>query len=137
MNNDDKYLELLKRAKELLPKGVERIRFEVPRAIVQNQGRQTFIRNFADIAKSLRREPQHVAKYLFKELAVPGNIGQELNLQGKFSAEFINKKIDSYVKEFVICEECGKPDTGLIKTDRLYTIKCEACGAKKPVRSIK
>ena len=135
--DDEQYSKLLKRAKELLPKGEERARFEIPRAVVQNQGRQTFIKNFIDIAKSLRRDPQHLGKYLFKELAVPGNLGQELNLQGKFSTDFINKKIDGYAKEFVICEECGKPDTNLIKNDRLYTLKCEACGAKKPVRSIK
>jgi len=134
---DDRYLEMLKKAKQLLPKGQELTRFEVPKAVVQNQGRQTFVKNFNDITKALRRDPQHLARYLFKELAVPGSFSQELSLQGKFSVDFINKKIDAYTKEFVICEECGKPDTNLIKTDRLFTMKCEACGARKPVRSIK
>ncbi len=134
---DEKYIEMLRKAKQLLPKGEERTRFEIPKATVQVQGRQTFVKNFLEITKALRREPKHLAKYLFKELAVPGSLGQELSLQGKFSADFINKKIDSYTKEFVVCEACGKPDTTLIKTDRLYTMKCEACGARKPVRSIK
>ena len=135
--DDQQYAELLKRAKELLPKGEETKRFEIPKAVVQNQGRQTFLKNFQEISKALRREPQHFGKYLFKELAVPGSVGQELLLQGKFSAEFINKKIDSYAKEFVFCESCGKPDTSLTKSDRFYTMKCEACGARKPVRGIK
>ncbi len=135
--NQDNYLEMLKRAKQLLPKGEETKRFEIPRVVIQNQGRQTFVKNFNEIAKAMRREPQHFAKFLFKELAVPGSLGQDLSLQGKFSMDFISKKIDSYAREFVFCEECGKPDTSLIKIDRFYTIKCEACGAKKPVRSIK
>ena len=37
------------------------------------------------------------------------------------------------MKEFVYCKECGKPDTKLIKDERKYYIKCEACGAKRYV----
>ena len=135
--DDEKYLELLKRGKELVPKTEAKGRFEIPEAIVQVQGRQTFIKNFKDIAKALRRDPDHVAKFLFIELAVPGSLGNELLVQGKFSKDIINRKIEMYVKEFVLCEECGKPDSSLIKTDRLYTFKCEACGARRPVRKIK
>lgn len=135
--DDKEYLELLRAAKERLPKGEAGARFELPKAIVQVQGRQTIIRNFQEILKTLRREPAHLAKYLFKELAVPGDIGQELSFQGKFSQLFINKKIESYAKEFVFCEECGKPDTNLIKQDRIHILKCEACGARRPVRNIK
>jgi translation initiation factor 2 subunit 2 len=136
--SDEQYQEMLKRAKERLPMTEEKSRFEIPRAMVQVQGRQTIIRNFQEIAKLLRREPQHLAKYLFKELAVPGSSvsGQELSLQGKFGSDFINRKIESYIKEFVLCEKCGKPDTNLNKVDRYWSIKCEACGAKKPARSI-
>ncbi len=135
--NDEKYLELLKRGQEMVPKAEDKGRFEVPRAVVQTQGRQTFLKNFKEISKALRREPEHLGKFLFQELAVPGSIGNELLLQGKFSADFINRKIESYVKEFVVCEECGKPDSTLVKSDRMYIFKCEACGAKRPVRRIK
>ena len=38
------------------------------------------------------------------------------------------------MKEFVICKECGKPDTELKKENRLNFINCLACGAKHPVR---
>ncbi|MHA1988975.1 MAG: translation initiation factor IF-2 subunit beta, partial [Promethearchaeota archaeon] len=51
--------------------------------------------------------------------------------------DIIQKKIESYVKEYVLCKECGKPDTKLIKEGRITFLKCEACGAKSSVKSIK
>ncbi|MEK6812055.1 MAG: translation initiation factor IF-2 subunit beta, partial [Nanoarchaeota archaeon] len=37
--------------------------------------------------------------------------------------------------EFVLCKECKKPDTELLREDRVTFIHCLACGAKHPVRS--
>jgi len=130
------YEELLKRGKAALPKTDIKERFEMPKPIISYQGRQTIIRNIQDIAKAIRREPKHIAKYLFKELAVPGNLGNEIILTGKISADLISKRLDDYFKEFVLCEECKKPDTHLDKSDRFTFLKCEACGAKRSVRTI-
>ncbi|MBU2104898.1 MAG: translation initiation factor IF-2 subunit beta, partial [Nanoarchaeota archaeon] len=52
----------------------------------------------------------------------------------KVSSAKINPKIEQYVGEFVLCKECGKPDTELKKEDRLTFIHCLACGAKHSVR---
>jgi len=134
---EQSYEEMLKHLRERLPKTESQARFEMPRASIQQQGRQTFIKNFSEIAKTLRREPQHLAKFFFKELAVPGSIaGDQLLLQGKISTDMVNRRLDDYVKEFVLCNECKKPDTNLTKVDKITTLKCEACGAKRPVRSI-
>ncbi|MFH0832899.1 MAG: translation initiation factor IF-2 subunit beta [Candidatus Aenigmatarchaeota archaeon] len=132
----EEYKKLLERAKQNLPDLTKKERFEIPLADVFT-GRQTFIRNFSEIAKTLRREPKHLAKFLFKELAVPGSTrGEELILQGKVSTNLINQRIAEYVKEFVLCEECGKPDTIMQKDDRLLQLKCEACGAKRYLKTI-
>lgn len=133
---DENYLEMLRRARSNVP-ARETKRFEVPAAVTQQTGRQTVLKNFLDIAKALRREPKHIARYLFKELAVPGEVkGSELYLQGKFSSSFVGKKVDDYVKEFVLCHECSKPDTMVQKSDRFEFLKCEACGARRPLRQI-
>ena len=42
----------------------------------------------------------------------------------------VNEKIALYVKTYVICQECKKPDTELIKQDGFTFIHCLACGAK-------
>ena len=128
------YEEMLKKAVTNLPKRTES-RFDVPTAISYLEGRQTIIKNFGDIAKTLRRTPAEIAKYMFKALAVPGGTrGSELILQSKVPAALINQRIKEYTKEFVICNECGKPDTSLQKIDGYTFIKCEACGARRSAR---
>jgi translation initiation factor 2 subunit 2 len=135
--NSDEYESLLKKAKSEVPKTAESSeRFEVPKADVFT-ARQTSIKNFSDICKTLRREPKHLAKFLFKELAVPGSMkNNELVLQGKIYKNVVDQRIEEYTKEFVLCKECGKPDTSMQRSDRITTIKCEACGARKPARNI-
>jgi len=133
-----KYEELLKRAMEKLPKGAEkRERFEVPKIVCEVSGNKIVLKNFGEILTILRREPSHLAKYLSKELATSVSVqGNILVFQGKVSREILQKKLDDYVKEFVYCKECGKPDTKLVKEGRIYFLVCEACGARHPARSI-
>ena len=132
---DENYIDLLKRAKKDIPMHSGE-RFEVPKAIV-SAGKQTAIKNFSDMAKTLRRDGKHMAKFLFKELAIPGSIhGNELYLQGRISQSLIDQRINEYVKEFVICNECGKPDTGLQRIDKVDVLRCEACGARRSVRTL-
>jgi translation initiation factor 2 subunit 2 len=133
----DEYLKLLKRAKENMPDlKKEGERFEIPKADVVT-GKQTVIKNFLDISKTLRRDPKHIAKFLFKEIAVPGSMnGNELVLQGRVLPSMINQRIAEYTKEFVFCNECGKADTMVQKADRTLILKCEACGARRSLRVI-
>jgi len=128
-----RYEELLKKAKEGLPK-TETTRFEIPPLEIVC-GKQTSIRNFVEVVKMLRREPKDVAKYLFKQLAIPGEIrGKELLLQGKISPHLIEQRFKDYLNIYVFCSECKKPDTTLTKSDNIITIKCEACGARKTMK---
>jgi translation initiation factor 2 subunit 2 len=132
------YEELLKKAMENMPKkeGTGE-RFEMPRVDSIVQGTQTIIKNFSAIAGALRREPKHVLKFLTKELAAPGSVdGQRAMLQSKLPQRIIQAKLELYVKEYVICKECTRPDTKLVKDGRISLIKCEACGAKSPVKAI-
>lgn len=132
------YEELLKRAMEKLPKRVEnKERFQMPEIIIEISGPKTIIKNFGEIISVLRRDGNHLAKYLGRELATADIIqGSSLIFQGRLSREILQKKINDYVKEFVYCKECGEPDTKLVKEERIVFVKCEACGAKHPARSI-
>lgn len=110
-------------------------RFETPKIQGHYEGKKTILTNFSQIASYLRRKPEHFMKYLLKELAASGHKESDrLILNIKVPSSKINQKISDYVKEFVICKECKKPDTELIKQDRLMFIHCLACGAKHSVR---
>ncbi|MGD9275579.1 MAG: translation initiation factor IF-2 subunit beta [Candidatus Pacearchaeota archaeon] len=110
-------------------------RFEIPRIEGHFEGKKTVLTNFLAIASHLRRKPGHFQKFILKELAASGQIeGERLVLNIKVPSAKINQKIADYAKEFVICRECGKPDTEIKKEDRLNFVHCLACGAKHSVR---
>jgi translation initiation factor 2 subunit 2 len=134
----EEYEKLLDRALEQVPKAVlESSRFQIPEAEVAVVGNRTILRNFRSIASALNREPEHLIKYLLRELGVAGNIeGTQSVFQGKFLNTAVDERIRRYVEEFVLCRECGKPDTRLERHERFYILRCEACGARASVRSV-
>lgn len=114
-------------------------RFAIPKIEGHFQGRKTILTNFFQIVSYMRRNPEHFQKFLLKELATSGQIeGDRLILNIKVPSAKINQKIEEYAKEFVLCKECSKPDTELIKEpdNRITFIHCLACGAKHPVSKI-
>ncbi|GAI69703.1 unnamed protein product [marine sediment metagenome] len=131
------YEELLEEAHKKIKKiDNTESRFEIPKIEGHFEGRKTILTNFLQIASHIRRKPEHFQKFILRELATSGNIeGDRLILNNKIPSAKINSKIEDYVKEFVLCKECKKPDTELIKEDRLTFIHCLACGAKHSVRS--
>lgn len=131
------YAEMLKRAKEQLPEEMTSTeRFEIPAVRGHLQGAKTIINNFFEIAKVLDRPPQHLLKYITKELAAPGEIiKQSVVFTGKISAKKINEKIQQYADELVFCKECGKPETKLNKDAGVVMLTCQACGAKYPPKT--
>src|SRR3989338_2699909 len=129
------YKDLLKKAREKLPKSAfERERFEVPKVLGHIQGNRTIISNFLQVTDVIRREPKHMLKYILRELATPGEIKKSgsVIIGTKVPASRINEKVRKYVDEFVLCTECGKPDTKLEKEGDLIFLKCMACGARNP-----
>lgn len=131
------YEDLLKRGRKDLPEAVFTAeRFEIPAVKGHLEGNKTVISNFIQIVGTLNRDVKHVLKFLLRELATPGEIkGNLLVLGRKISASMINQKIEQYARQFVLCNECGKPDTKIIKENNLQFVKCLACGAKHPIRS--
>lgn len=114
-------------------------RFEIPKIEGRFEGKKTILTNFLQIASHLRRNPEHFQKFLLKELAASGQIeGDRLILNIKVPSLKINQKVEQYAKEFVLCRECGKPDTELVKEkeSKISFINCLACGAKHAVSKI-
>jgi len=134
----DDYEKLLDRAIEQVPKAVfESARFQIPEAEVTMVGSRTLLKNFKVIATAFNREPEHLMKYLLRELGAAGDIqGVQAGFQGKFSPANIQERVRRYAEEFVLCKECNRPDTRLEKRERVYILRCEACGARTSVRGV-
>jgi len=133
------YEDLLKMCMKKLPKeGGEGDRFRIPKADVLIQGARTIFLNFYDTANALRRDPRHLLKFFLKELATSyEEKDKKVTFQGRFPGILINKKIELYVKNYVLCPNCGRPDTKLMKIDRIEVLKCEACGSRQAVKKVK
>lgn len=133
------YSKLLDRAWANLPEKLKsHSRFEIPKSKIFVEGNQTIIKNFNDIANTLRRDPKHLLTFLLKELAAPGTFdGNRVVIQRVLRKHIIDKKIEDYVNEYVLCHECKRPDTKFTELEGQGIIKCTACGGWRPLRKIK
>jgi len=132
------YEELLDRAMEEIPETTQNeTRFKIPKADVNVSGNQTTLKNLQSIAKDLGRDPDHLMKYLLTELGTAGNREDSKGVfQGKYRKNEVQERIDSYTEEYVLCNECGRPDTNITKQEGVKILKCEACGARSSIKGI-
>jgi len=131
----ESYEELLKKSENVLSKSnVNQQRLQIPDPDIIQEGKVTIVRNFADIADIINRDPRHISKFLMTEFGIGVTIdGRRLIINRKISADQISKKIQKYMDSFVKCYECGSPDTEIQKVGRTYLLVCKACGAQHPV----
>ncbi|HTT15371.1 MAG TPA: translation initiation factor IF-2 subunit beta [Thermoplasmata archaeon] len=129
------YSVLLARAREKLPPvqtGSDR--FQVPEPDIMTDGKNTVIRNFQEICGVLRRDPDHVIGFLAKEFGCPGVLDlPRAMLKSRLAKDAIAQRVREYTAKYVVCSECKRPDTHLVKDGRLTLLVCEACGAQRPV----
>ena len=132
------YEKLLERAREGLEDVMQNAeRFSPPEPeILQEGSKKTIIRNFSDIVDAFRRDEKHLYKFLLQELGTAGSIdNRRLVLQGRVPSKKINERIKLYIDTFIVCQECNRPDTSFLRTGRTLNLHCEACGAKRPIRT--
>ena len=129
------YEELLDRARRQLSRTkTDDTRFVIPEAKVLIEGKTTIFDNFDAICDYINREGEHVMKFLLNELGTAGKVeGVRAIFQGNFSREAIEHQIQRYVNEYVLCWECKKPDTHFTKMEHVWALKCDACGAIRPI----
>lgn len=137
--NKINYNDLLKRVHSATVK--ERItddRFKVPKVDVFYEGNTTVLKNFDKIIDVLNRDADHFLKFLLGSVGTAGDISSgRVIFQGKIPTKTIQDRLDEYVNTYVICSECNRPDTHLLKKDRTLLIRCDACGAFRSIGSMK
>lgn len=130
------YNKLLDIAIEKLPKiSSNKERFEIPRVTGRFERNKTIINNFNQIASVFNRPANLLIKYLSKSLAVPIDYdNQRIILKGRILPQRINEKMLEFAKLFVVCEDCGKPDTQIVEENGNYFLRCQACGSKLAIK---
>jgi translation initiation factor 2 subunit 2 len=125
---------------EMLDRGIEQTpdiegsseRFEVPDPVVRQEGNVTVFENFQEVRRQLDRDEDHVMKFLQDELGTSGHIDESgrARLTGEFNQRRLDDAIEEYTEEFVLCSECGLPDTRLEREQGALILNCDACGAR-------
>ena len=140
MASRDEYLEMLARAREQMPAVVSTgERFVPPKPIIAIEGKQTHIVNFKEITDILNRDPKLLSRYLSKELGSPYFMtedGRKLILSRKIDPRQIENRLERFIKLYVVCPHCGRPDTEITKVRKAWILRCHACGAETPVPKI-
>lgn len=137
MSDIENYEKLLDRVYSELPeKAVSGGRFKMPEMEIFHQGNRTIVRNFNTFVTAVRRKPELIIKFLAKELAVPANVeGNMLIIQSDINDRLLKNKVELFVKRYVTCGVCGKPDTKIVEVEKgVRILVCEACGARTPIR---
>jgi len=76
-------------------------------------------------------------KYLQNELGTSGHIDESgrARLTGEFGEDRIAAALGEYTEEYVLCDECGLPDTQIEREQGVQVLRCEACGARSATSS--
>jgi len=131
------YEKLLKRIEKNLMKNskVADSRFELPLVDVMWEGQKTYLRNFVEYPKIMRRDATKLLQYLSKEFAVPAErVGDSAMFIGKRDPDDFTRLLKIYVNDYVRCLTCQSPDTRIEKEKRIHFLICEACGAKSTIK---
>ena len=131
------YEKLLKRIEKNLLQNSKATdsRFELPPVDVMWEGQRTYLRNFSDFPKIMRRDSAKLLQYLSKEFAVPAErIGDSAMFIGRRDPDDFTRLLKIYVNDYIMCPTCKSPDTRTEKEKRISFLICEACGAISTIK---
>ena len=129
--SDFEYESLLDRARSNIPEEISnRARWTLPDPQIMIEGSNTILRNFTEVVNHMERDANHVYQFMLNELGD----GPRARFKGRIPPKRIKKTIVNYVNTYIKCVQCNAPDTHFIKQDRTTLLKCQACGATRPVK---
>ncbi|MEC8541239.1 MAG: translation initiation factor IF-2 subunit beta [Candidatus Thermoplasmatota archaeon] len=133
---DFDYEALLDRAREKIPDNISsKSRWKLPEPQILIEGSNTIFRNFNEVVSMMDRDDNHVYQYILNDLGTSGSRdGPRARFKGRIPPKRIKKTIVNYVNSFIICSQCSSPDTMFVKEERTTLLKCQACGATRPVK---
>jgi translation initiation factor 2 subunit 2 len=110
-------------------------RLSVPDPQAQADGAFTRFNNLDAVADALARETDHLHRFVQRALATSGKLEDGVGrYNDNFDERDFEAAVEDYTEEYVRCSECGLPDTRLVQEDRTMMLRCDACGAFRPVK---
>lgn len=115
-------------------------RYKMPVTFGKIEGRgngiKTVIPNISELASSLHRTPAEVNKFFGCELGAQtsysGNNDRAI-VNGAHNDATLQSLVHKYIELFVLCPQCGLPETEYKIKNGIIFHKCAACGCKEMV----
>jgi len=115
-------------------------RYKMPPVVGKIEGKgngiKTVIFNITELALSLHREPTEVNKFFGCELGAQTTYNEADDravVNGAHMDQELQGCVHKYVEKFVLCPECGLPETTYSIKQGCIWHRCAACGAKEMV----
>jgi translation initiation factor 2 subunit 2 len=138
--DESEYVKLLDHALSQLPvDAMKHDRFVMPEVLAFTEGNKTLIKNFKQLADKAARDPKHMLKFMVNEVGTAGTYddqAERATFTGVFTKKIVQDTIDKYVRDFVICKTCGRPDTQIDKDGRQAVLLCQACGSARAIQKL-
>lgn len=102
----------------------------------KGNGIKTVIPNISDLSLSLHRDAGEVNKFFGCELGAQTTYSEATDravVNGSHADAALQGMVHKYIEGFVLCPECGLPETHYKFKDGCIFHKCAACGAKEMV----
>ncbi len=131
---------MLKRAYSMVP---DKMKTPTDRAILPElkilpERSRVIIMNWKEITERIPQiDEKLIARFIAKRLGtVATPTGGKLFIQGNFPRSRIRRVLELFMKTYVICDICGRPDCVIERQKGKWVKKCLACGAWKIVEKI-
>jgi len=99
-------------------------RLSVPDANAQKDGAFTRLTNLESIADTLSRDPDHLHRFVQRELGTNGKLEQGVGrYNGNFSGSDLDAAVEEYIQTYVLCGDA-------VEENETYTLKITSTGRK-------
>lgn len=113
-------------------------RYKMPKIEIQTEGKTTNIKtiliNLNEVAASLKRPALIILKYIGYEKGT--NIETKNNkyiVKGSYSTSEVQDLIYSFIEKYILCLDCGNPETYYELEKQNIVMICYACGGKNKI----
>lgn len=111
-------------------------RYQMEEIKVKVEGRgggiKTILVNLSPISHSLKRNPDHILKFLGQELGSQTKSDRQTAryiINGSHETGSVQNYIYNFIERYVMCDRCNNPETFYVqKTGRVLQRECYACG---------
>jgi translation initiation factor 2 beta subunit (eIF-2beta)/eIF-5 len=103
-------------------------------------GQITKLVNLMDVAKSVNRDCETLAKWLSLDLNSQCKHMKKYDMyvvSGHISKVDVEHSIDTLIEEYVLCKVCSNPETTFNLSKGKRYLKCKACGQKSELEENK